>query len=482
MTQRMLSILPGWLVSMTFHMAMLIALAIYTLPAVDADALRQLLISTDEKQQDADLEELDNEVIEDLNIEVADDVLEFDPQAEAADVSPVDDVAAAAVSVELSEIGLEHAPSSDLLAQVGAYSGGSLSGRGEKARKALLAGSGGTRGSERAVSAALIWLAKHQLPDGGWSFDHRKSISCQGKCRDPGSMADSRAAATGLALLPFLGAGQTHKSGKYEKTVRAGLYFLTLRMKVNRNGGSLYEKGGSMYSHGIASIALCEAYAMTKDRALLAPAQNAVNFICYAQDPSGGGWRYEPQMPGDTSVSGWQIMALKSGHMAYLVVPETVLQRAYGFLNLVEYDGGARYGYVNSNPGSASMTAVGLLSRMYFGWKKDNPALERGVQWLSETGPNDDVYYNYYATQVMRHWGGPLWEKWNKEMREQLIAAQVKEGHESGSWYWHRPLSNHEKLGGRLYCTALATLILEVYYRHLPIFGTQSTESEFPIE
>ena len=38
------------------------------------------------------------------------------------------------------------------------------------------------------------------------------------------------------------------------------------------------------------------------------------------QDPRGGGWRYDPRKPGDTSVTGWQVMALKSGQMADLNV------------------------------------------------------------------------------------------------------------------------------------------------------------------
>ena len=37
-----------------------------------------------------------------------------------------------------------------------------------------------------------------------------------------------------------------------------------------------------MYSHGICTIALTEAYAMTGDRELLAAAQAALNYIVYA--------------------------------------------------------------------------------------------------------------------------------------------------------------------------------------------------------
>ena len=327
---------------------------------------------------------------------------------------------------------------------------------------------------------ALEWLAQHQMSDGGWSFDHRKSKGCGNKCRSPGSLPQARNAATGLALLPFLGAGQTHITGKYKKQVKEGLYYLKRKMKVSPQGGSLSEPGGQMYAHGIASIALCEAYAMTRDKALRSPAQDAIDFICYAQDRVGGGWRYQPRTPGDTSVVGWQIMALKSGHMAYLRVPSSTVRDASKFLDSVEAESGSQYGYTSPAAGRSATTAIGLLCRMYLGWKQDEPALVEGAQWLSERGPSrTDLYYDYYATQVMCHMGGPVWERWNDVMREQLVATQATTGHERGSWFMN---SRHGGQGGRLYCTTMATMILEVYYRHLPIYGRQSTQDDFPLD
>ena len=104
----------------------------------------------------------------------------------------------------------------------------------------------------------LQWLAEHQLPDGGWSFNHALCPGCRGQCRNPGDLSQARNAATGLALLPFLGAGQTHKTGHYKEQVKRALYFLVNQMKVSPQGGSLNERGGAMYLHGICSIALSE--------------------------------------------------------------------------------------------------------------------------------------------------------------------------------------------------------------------------------
>ena len=471
---------PSWLVSTVVHMVLLLALALLTLPEAVTDELRQLVIAPEKDEQLDDLEELDYEPPEDIDVSTELSAVETEIEPEDVEISPGDDVEAAAVAVELSDFGFERAPRNDLLATVGAYTGDGLSGRGAKARGGLVKKYGGTPASEQAVAAALKWLAEHQLYDGGWSFNHTRAPSCGGQCRNPGRREEARIGATAMALLPFLGAGQTHnKSGKYKATVKNGLYFLVTKMKRTPQGGNMWEPGGRMYSHGLASIVLCEAYAMTHDKGLHQPAQAAVNFICYAQDPVGGGWRYQPRQKGDTSVVGWQIMALKSGHMAYLRVPPITVKKAFQFLDSVQADSGAKYGYTGPGKGDAT-TAIGLLCRMYLGWKKDQASLKRGVEWVSNKGPSKgDMYYNYYATQVMRHWEGDEWKKWNGVMRDQLVNSQAKAGHEAGSWYMPGgDLGSRE--GGRLYCTSMATMVLEVYYRHLPIYRKKSTEEDFP--
>ncbi len=109
--------------------------------------------------------------------------------------------------------------------------------------------------------------------------------------------------------------------------------------------GSWHEPGGRMYSHGLAAITVCEAYAMTGDPDLLQPAQLSLNYLINSQDPRGGGWRYEPGQAGDTSVVGWCVMALKSGKMGHLVVPQQTFYGAKNFLDFVSTNNGAYYGY-----------------------------------------------------------------------------------------------------------------------------------------
>ncbi len=226
-----------------------------------------------------------------------------------------------------------------------------------------------------------------------------------------------------------------------------------------------------MYAQGIGTLAVCEAYAMTDDPALRSFAQGLVDFIVFAQDKKRGGWRYYPGELGDTTVTGWQMMALKSAEAAGLNVPSEALRGASRFLDSVQSDGGAKYGYMDTRPRPAT-TAIGLLCRMYTGWSRSHTGLKRGVKTLSKWSPSaTDLYYNYYATQVLSHWEGAPWKRWNETMRDYLIKTQSSERLEAGSWYFPDPNGD---VGGRLYNTAMAVMILEIYYRYLPIYKTKS--------
>ena len=329
----------------------------------------------------------------------------------------------------------------------------------------------GNAQSEAAVQAALKWLVAHQRDDGGWSFNHVND-GCRHYCTNPGTEA-SRTAATALALLPFLGSGNTHKEGEYQDVVQRGLDFIVKRGVLISYGNDL--RDGSMYGQGLATIALCEAYAMTQDPMLREPAQGGIKFIVWAQHEAGG-WRYTPGAPGDTTVTGWLLMALKSGQMARLQVPSPAIFQAKHFLSSVESQDGALYGYMTRRPRKTT-TAVGLLCRMYTGWQHDNPALAKGMAYLYQWGPaEDNIYYNYYATYAMFHYGGPQWDGWNKKMRDSLIATQSRTSHAAGSWYF---AGNYGEVGGRLYNTAMAAMILEVYYRSMPLYKENAVDGKF---
>lgn len=344
-----------------------------------------------------------------------------------------------------------------------------LAGRDFNRRARLVNIEGGDKRTELAVAMGLKWIAKHQNRDGSWSLDtYDRTGDCNGQCNHQGGMSDT--AGTALALLPFLGAGYTHKGNhEYRQTVSDGVAWLVANQKAD---GDLRGPGyGRMYAHGQAAIALCEAYALTGDTKLRGPAQRAIDFIVDAQHPAGG-WRYAPREPGDTSVVGWQLMALRSAQMAMLDVPPHVFTKSDQFLGTVQSSTSqGTFGYMPYAGRDKTMTAEGLLCRLYSGWRTNHPPLVHGVDWLLKSHmPTDgdvNMYYIYYATQVMHHIGGDRWRKWNDRTKQILVASQEQEGHLTGSW---RPMENHDRSGGRLYMTALAVCTLEVYYRHLPIY------------
>jgi hypothetical protein len=346
---------------------------------------------------------------------------------------------------------------------------GLLAGRSPDARAKLVKLGGGTKESERAVELGLEWLARHQRADGSWSFQHGPD--------DPGFL-DCPTGATGFALLCFLGAGNTSKEGPYRSHVTAGLKYLIDHMEISDNGAWLLGTGqATMYVQGVGTIALCEAYSMSKDPDLRVPAQKAVDFIVKAQDPEGGGWRYRIPQAGDLSVVGWQMMALQSARIAELSIPPRCITKATRFIRSVESESGAAFGYNNANTVRPTMTAVGLLCRMYLGRERTHKGLVRGTRRLSDAGPNPaDMYFNYYATQVLHHFGGSGWEKWNAVMRDLLVSTQAQGGNAAGSWA--PDLSHGVAQGGRLYTTCLSILTLEVYYRHLSLYRRQGDPDE----
>jgi hypothetical protein len=324
-------------------------------------------------------------------------------------------------------------------------------------KDALLRSRGGSPLSQAAVGAGLAWLARKQLKDGSWEFD--------GTSKD-------KIAATGMALLPFLAAGETHKFGdKYKDTVRRGLRWLMNR--VGSGGG--FSGTTSMYSHAIATVALCEAAGMTKDPIAKAKATLAVGYIIGAQGRNGS-WGYSGPNPseGDTSIVGWQIQALASARMAEIKFDvDKVYKNANKFLESVSSDSGSKYGYRDNSP-TPTLSAVGLLSRYYMKeLSPRHPAFGRGVDYLKQFPPRKehfDMYYYYYATQVVHFYDGPDWHKfWNPKMRDMLIELQRK-GDESINGSWDKDQGFIGSACGRLGTTCLALLTLEVYYRHLPLY------------
>jgi hypothetical protein len=401
------------------------------------------------------------------------------------------------------------------LRMIGASSGASgLSGTriGGGKRRALMSG-GGSQRSETAVDAALRWFRRHQSPNGMWDVE-KYQLNCNEapKC-EPGSTgesggSDANVAMTGYALLCFLGSGYDHKTpNKYKTTVQKGLDYLR---SVQKADGLM---GNRNYEHAVATMALAEAYAMTWDADLKIPAQNGLKVVLARQSKdakaadaqyAGLGWDYVEPKPerNDSSVSGWNVMALKSGLAAGLNVGTGMegakkwLERAWKAANKdwaklsdpytatssFPYTWDATSDQVQIDPpGSQNhdMAPVGALCAVFLGHHAGDIMLEslcnHIMQYQFPTSYPCNTYAMYYNTMAMYQAGGKQrWDKWNGTVRDMLVNTQrTGEGCYDGSWNWEGT-KFHGNAHGRILSTAYCCLCLEVYYR----YGRPSADSQ----
>ncbi|TWT96937.1 Prenyltransferase and squalene oxidase repeat protein [Botrimarina colliarenosi] len=454
---------PAWLVSGMLHLGLLVLFALLAMGVAKDDRL-SLTVGLSE--------DLGEQMIEEsLDLTTATEI-ELDEQVLTPDTLPeVANPLATPPVIPIDPTGL--AFSSELPSVT---PGAALSGREPGRKEALLKAMGATAQTETAVLEGLRWLARVQQNDGGWSL--------VGKYPNPAAN-ENREAATAMALIAFQGAGKLPSNSKMDfgQNVARGWRWLLGRQEAD---GSFFHSGGSnhrFYTHAQCTIALCELLAMTGDEQYRKPAQLAVKYLIDTQTDLGG-WRYNPGVQSDLSVTGWVLMALKSARMAGIEVPSPVFAHIEGFLDLVSRSDpvvyaplGSRYVYeepdIFNREAVPTLTAVGLLSREYLGWPTDDKRIDKGVEFLLTHKPEwrrgkTDVYYWYYATQAIFHAGGPRWTEWNKVMRELLPAQQSKDGRDRGSWDPREDAWGAS--GGRLYMTCMAIYTLEVYYRHLPLY------------
>ncbi|MEM7811691.1 MAG: hypothetical protein AAF532_09465 [Planctomycetota bacterium] len=281
-------------------------------------------------------------------------------------------------------------------------------------------------------------------------------------------------------MLAFLGAGYTSEAGDYAGTVGRAVDWLVANQAEDGYLGVAAVSYEAMYCHGMATFALGEAYAMrqagtadARSEALRRALGRAVAYIVERQGEDGG-WRYAPGQNGDMSMFGWQLMALKSAAIAGVSVPASARAKMREFLDsraAGEHGGLAAYLY-NLDP-SHPMTAEALYCRQMLETDLEPERVAEAVAFLNTNPPRRsalDLYYWYYGTLAMFQIGGDPWERWNESVRETLIAEQVAEGENAGSWNPRGPWGPY---GGRLYSTAMATLSLEVYYRFLPLYRSK---------
>lgn len=320
----------------------------------------------------------------------------------------------------------------------------------------------GSAETEMAVMAGLRWLKKHQRADGSWD--------CGGGDKDVGGSA--------LCALAFLGHGETPESKEFGATVNKSLEYLVARV------GASGDITGNMYPQGLVTLALAEGYVMTSSPFLKEPLDKASKYIVKSQQaakksPSDvGGWRYSPGAnDSDLSVSGWQIMALKSAKNAGIDIPQEAFDKASRYLWAMFQGQGFGYDSPGTKPG---MTGVGVLCAQFLGHGNDErtkKALKylknQDVDWdKSSLGWN--LYSWYYITQAMFQGGDDTWPQWNSKIRDPIVKAQADDGH----WPFPPNSSGENKGLSHAYSTSLCCLILEVYYRYLPLYEVLESEKK----
>jgi hypothetical protein len=358
---------------------------------------------------------------------------------------------------------------------------------------------GASAASERAVERALDWLARHQDPDGRWDAgtarykdgtpaegekDSTKHCpvgeTCFGEC----AYWEADSAMTGLALLTYLGAGYTHTSGRYAETVGKGLKFLMAEQKPDGDLRGRSQVVG-MYCHAMATLALCEGYALTGDPRVGESATRAVAFLVRSRARDGLAWRYMPGATvGDTSILGWVVMGLKSAKEVGVAIPDEASVRRGTLTWLDKVASGQAKGLASYQPSekvTPTMTAEAWVCRQFLGVGGPGPASDEAAKFLLDN-PSDrgatNFYYWYYATLALYQHGGEPWSRWNAEVRDRIVGLQRSSGHQAGSWDPDKSIYGAK--GGRIYCTTLAALSLEVYYRYLRLYDDPKIPSEEP--
>jgi hypothetical protein len=401
---------------------------------------------------------------------------------------------------------------------IGAGGGGSgmFGSRTGGGKKRAIGRGGGSKGSESAVDAALKWFKRHQSPDGSWVASSYWKNCTEGQKCEPGKdheAGDCTVAMTGYAVLCYLGAGYDHKTpSKFKDTVKKGVDYLVQAQKPDGSIG----KDARNYEHPIATMALAEAYAMTQDGDLKDKTQKAVNLILARQNVettvgadkakvAGGGsgrlgWDYlRPSTRNDASVTGWNVMALKSALAGGLNVgagmegSKNYLEKAWRATNnkaqkingveykhwkdITAYDR-SRFPYCwitgesEAQGDNNALAPVGLVIGVFVGRTAGDPLIESLANYvMAHQVPKSypcNTYFMYYNTLAIFQVGGDKWTKWNAAVRDMLVKAQrVTNDCFDGSWDYGPHF--HGADVGRVLHTAYNTLCLEVYYRYAQV-------------
>jgi hypothetical protein len=317
--------------------------------------------------------------------------------------------------------------------------------------------------TKKATAKALQWLAAKQNQDGSWS---------------DGGYAHNTAV-TAFALLAFMSQGHLPNAGQYGPEVAKGARFL-ISCSRPEDGYLVGGRGGNMYCHAMATLALAELWGSTRNDEIKPVLKKAVDLIIRCQSNEGG-WRYSPQPYGaDISITVMQVMALRAANNAGLKVPKETMDKALDYIDRCYNKGVGGFSYQQGGgaPGFAR-TAAGLCilfltegDRKREGADvKENPnkrftqsEMPKAIAYLKANSQSYMHYFygHYYAAHAMHRIGGQDWDEWYTKISKQLLSMQSQS---DGSW---TQVSRGEV--GPVYQTSIAVIVLSVPANYLPIF------------
>lgn len=339
------------------------------------------------------------------------------------------------------------------------------------------------------VSSGLEWLVNHQDEDGRWDCDqYVKHENPSSELCDGCGNAVHDVGVTALALLAFLGDGNTMDQGKHAEPVRKAVQWLCKEQDPKSGIFGSNRSHDFIYCHAIATYAICEAFGLSKNEALRAPAQSGIDYLEFHRNDAAV-WRYQPNDgDNDTSVTGWCISAYVTAEAFGLKVDKGALKLAGAWMRLISDDSG-RHGYSSKGEPSArkpgdhaslypvevseAITAEGLFSRCLLdpAALKDPVAIAAARRlaklppaWRPREG-RVDMYYWYFGAHAMFQVGGSAWADWQKRLEVAAASqhADPRKPNLFGSW---DPVCVWGEDGGRIYSTAMMILALEAEYRY----------------
>ena len=306
---------------------------------------------------------------------------------------------------------------------------------------------------------SLAFLAATQREDGAW----------------PGA-TNSGSGITGICVMAFMASGGDPDFGLYAENMRRALR----RIIGDQDAQTGHIAGGghgAMYHHGLAMLALSEAYGVVSDRLLWQGSdvpvearrtvgqalELAVRCALTAQKKNSfGAWRYSPNShDADTTVSGTILMGLLGARNAGIEIPNAAVEKALSFFRLNTM----RDGNVSYRPGSSQGEGIcraSIATTVFAVAKRKDLAEYKAVAGYVKQRMDQDVtshpfYTRYYQAQALFHSDIEAWKDWNNRIVEKLQKMQQADGSISSPY-------------GSAYGTGMSVLALALNYRLLPVY------------